>query len=166
MHTLLRNKADGAGNGTIGLHGGVPYGTISGGSTYDMATGPGYGVSNAPDGAIDNRPYRNLLVVIPPVKGVAGDMIGGSRAASMPAVGGFGAPVELAIIVASTTAAINAAHAASLSPSPSALATKISALKWLHLCMICGVATNTEVPSIWQEVAAASTGQEGLALLV
>ena len=32
--------------------------------------------------------------------------------------------------------------------------------------MVCGVATNAEVPGIWQEVAAASTRQEGLALLV
>jgi hypothetical protein len=43
---------------------------------------------------------------------------------------------------------------------------KISALKWLHLRMICGVSTNAEIPRIWMEVAAASTRQEGLALLV
>ena len=43
---------------------------------------------------------------------------------------------------------------------------RISPMKWLHLRMVCGVATNAEVPDIWSQVAAAPTKQEGLAILV
>ena len=58
----------------------------------------------------------------------------------------------------STSSAITSASANPLD--------KISGLKWLHLCMICSIATDTKIPRIWMEVAAMSTRQEGLTLLV
>ena len=116
----LRDGTVGARYGTVGPCGGVPYGTVGGGSTYVMATGPGYGVANTPGGAICNGLCRNLTAVIPVVRGAGGGKAGGSRAAIIPAGSGVGAPVDLASIIAASvvaaTAGINAAHATSLTP--------------------------------------------------
>ena len=43
---------------------------------------------------------------------------------------------------------------------------KFSALKWMHLRMLCGAATNSKIYSIWMDVDVASTQQEELKLLV
>ena len=77
--------------------------------------------------------------------------------------------VDIAAIV---TAAVNAATqiittavVANASTRVRAAQAPLSQLKLLHLRMICGVATNDGIPSIWREVAAAPNKQSGLAML-
>ena len=106
--------------------------------------------------------------------GGSGRGAGGGRSSS----GGFGGgppppppfPVDIAAIV---TAAVNAAaqgitaaNAANASAGVGPPQAPLSDLKLLHLRMICGVATNSGIPSIWGEVAAAPNKQSGLAMLV
>lgn len=96
---------------------------------------------------------------------------GGGGLGSLPVGGSGGDPTNgvdiAAIITAAITAATAAAVSASASPIPSPPSVgRISPMKWLHLRMVCGVATNAEVPEIWSQVAAAPTKQEGLAILV
>ena len=96
---------------------------------------------------------------------------GGSGVVAPPPLN-LGGPVDVAGIIAAAIKAATEGILAAQSSQPAAQSPdevaekKISALKWLHLRMICGVATNAEIPRIWMEVAAASTRQEGLALLV
>ena len=70
------------------------------------------------------------------------------------------------MISASAAAATSAAanHAAPLL-SLAAMTGKIAPLKWLPLCLVCGVATNAGVPEIWGEMVATPTNQGGLDLL-
>ena len=49
--------------------------------------------------------------------------------------------------------------------SPASTMVRISPLKWLHLCFVCGVTMDTEVTAIWEELVAATINQKGLAVL-
>ena len=64
------------------------------------------------------------------------------------------------------TQGITAEAATQSAGSNNTTPTNISPLKIFHLRMICEVATDGEIPTIWQEVANATTKQVGLALLV
>ena len=107
---------------------------------------------------------------VPVLPGAAG---GGGAPPPPPgaAIGPITGNIDIAAIVtvviqaattgyASTTATANAGMTGSTRNST------ISKLKWLHLRMVCGVATNTDVPKIWSDVAAAPNKQEGLVTLV
>ena len=73
----------------------------------------------------------------------------------------------MAIIDATVAAAASAAaNCKALLPYPSDTTRRIPPLKWMHLCFVCGVATDAEVPAIWEEVVDAPTKQEGLAVLL
>ena len=68
--------------------------------------------------------------------------------------------------IITTTAGISTTHSASASLSSISSSTKILALKWLRLRMLCGVTTNAKVPDFCQEVASESTRQNSLAILI
>ena len=104
---------------------------------------------------------------------------GGDTGGTNTLVGGLGGSspppfnVDIAAIVTAavkaatqliTTAAV-AAAASNASTRVRAAQAPLSQLKLLHLRMICGVATNDGIPSIWREVAAAPNKQSGLAIL-
>ena len=74
-----------------------------------------------------------------------------------------------AIVAAAVTAAtqgLAAATAASGNPGVIAPQATLSPLKLLHLRMVCGVATDQDIPRIWEEVGAAQKKQAGNAMLV
>ena len=68
--------------------------------------------------------------------------------------------------VNATTQGIVAATAASVTTSMNANHLPLSPLKLLHLRMICGVATENGILSIWGEVGTAPNKKSGLAMLV
>ena len=70
-------------------------------------------------------------------------------------------------IISATAAADTSAAANHTAPllSLAAMTGMIAPLKWLHLCLVCGVATNAGVPEIWGKVVATPTNQGGLAVL-
>ena len=94
----------------------------------------------------------------------------GGAAAFLPEAYGGTASIYVAGIISATiptTAAdISAAHATSYSPSSNATLAKIFFLECLRLRMLCGMATDTEIPSIWQEFALVPTRLGSLAILV
>ena len=70
-------------------------------------------------------------------------------------------------IITTTAAAATSAAAEHADSFPSLVATtgRISLLKCIYLCFVCGVATDAYVTSIWGEVAAAPTNHEGISVL-
>ena len=80
-------------------------------------------------------------------------------------------PFDIVAIVAGVvykiTDGMNAANTADNMVAITATITgNISLLKLLHLCFLCGVATDAKIPAIWTEVHTSSYKQAGLALLV
>ena len=111
-------------------------------------------------------------------EGRVGDIGGGNGSASVSLVAPPPPPtpppppfnVDIAAIVAAAVTAatqgIAAATAASGGPGVTTPQATLSPLKLLHLRMVCGVATDQDIPGIWEEVGAASNKQAGLAMLV
>ena len=93
---------------------------------------------------------------------------GGSQGSGPPTSPTFNVDIA-AIVTAAVNAAtqgITAATAAATLHGGAPTYVPMSDLKLLHLRMICGVATNSGIPTIWGEVAAAPNKQSGLAMLV
>ena len=93
-------------------------------------------------------PIRPALVA--DILGIQGALMGEVTGATH----WVGGAVDMAkIIIAAIKAAIDGILAAqTASPTTSGASSipedKVSALKWLHLCIICGVATNAQIPMI------------------
>ena len=71
-----------------------------------------------------------------------------------------------AVVRAATRSIAAASAAASAVTSSSSIPGNLSTLKLLHLRFLCGVSSDTDIPTIWSEVYASSSKQAGLAILV
>ena len=74
--------------------------------------------------------------------------------------------VIVTAVINDATQGITAATAAQSAAGAATAPTPLSPLKLLHLRIICGFATDADIPDIWMEVVGVTTKQAGLALLV